>query len=93
MTQDTPKPHDDASSDASEAGDAALVERAKVVAWMEGQIAKGEEACLAAKQGSRRERDLAAGVVVLTNATAAIKAGDHLQAAARLSATVGGQDA
>ncbi len=55
----------------------AMRERAAIVAYLRAQIEQGNAAGLAAKQGSRRERDLAAGVVVLTNATANIEAGEH----------------
>lgn len=53
-------------------------EREAIVRWLKAQREKGEMAVMSAKDGSRRQRDLAAGVVVITNVTEAISRGDHL---------------
>lgn len=53
-------------------------EREAIVRWLKAQREKGEMAVMSAKDGSRRQRDLAAGVVVITNVTDAIKRGEHL---------------
>jgi hypothetical protein len=54
-----------------------LIEREAVVRWLRKQAALGDLALLRAVIGSKEERDLAAGIVVLTRATDAIERGDH----------------
>lgn len=55
----------------------ARAERRKIVDWLRGQIRIGEDAVLLAAEGSRRERDLAAGVIALTKAADAIEREHH----------------